>query len=101
MLIPLDASLLNSPGSGFFVTTSLFDEHEKSIGNKNKYLRCFIISINIILTYNALNLENEVIGYRNSLKLLNDLDNFRRYFPEKTLEFWNTWRGNFANNIGI
>ena len=47
------------------------------------------------------NLENEVIGYRNSLKLLNDLDNFRRYFPEKTLEFWNTWRGNFTNNIGI
>lgn len=47
------------------------------------------------------NLENEVIGYRNSLKLLNDLDNFRRYFPEKTLEFWNAWRGNFANNVGI
>ena len=47
------------------------------------------------------NLENEVIGYRNSLKLLNDLNNFRSYFPEKTLEFWNNWRGNFANNIGI
>ena len=30
MLIPLDASLLNKPGSGFFVTTSLLDEHEKS-----------------------------------------------------------------------
>ena len=47
------------------------------------------------------NLENEVIGYRNSLKLLNDLDNFRSYLPKDTLEFWNTWRGNFANNIGI
>jgi hypothetical protein len=47
------------------------------------------------------NLENEVIGYRNSLNLLNDLGNFRSYLPVKTLEFWRTWRGNFANNIGI
>jgi hypothetical protein len=49
MLIPLDASLLNKPGSGFFVATSLFEEHEKSISNKNKYFECFIISTNIIL----------------------------------------------------
>ena len=28
MLIPLDASLLNNPGSGFFVTTSLLDEQD-------------------------------------------------------------------------
>jgi hypothetical protein len=47
------------------------------------------------------NLENEVIGYRNSLNLLNDLGNFRSHLPVKTLEFWRTWRGNFANNIGI
>ena len=30
MLIPLDASLLNNPGSGFFVATSLLEEQEKS-----------------------------------------------------------------------
>ena len=30
MLIPLDASLLNNPGSGFFVATSLLEEHENS-----------------------------------------------------------------------
>ena len=31
MLIPLDASLLNNPGSGFYVTTSLLEEQEDNI----------------------------------------------------------------------
>jgi len=33
------------------------------------------------------NLENEVIGYRNTYKLLNDLPNYESYLPEKTKEF--------------
>ena len=41
------------------------------------------------------NLENEVIGYRNSLNLLNDLPNFTNYLPEDTLNFWNVWRDEF------
>jgi hypothetical protein len=41
------------------------------------------------------NLENEVIGYRNTYKLLNDLSNFRSYLPEKTLQFWDLYRKQF------
>lgn len=37
------------------------------------------------------NLENEVIGYRNTYKLLKDLSNFKNYLPEKTKEFWDEY----------
>lgn len=33
------------------------------------------------------NLENEVIGYRNTLSLLKNLSNFNNYLPEKTQEY--------------
>jgi hypothetical protein len=41
------------------------------------------------------NLENEVIGYRNTYKLLGDLDNFKNYLPEKAKEFWNIYKNQF------
>jgi hypothetical protein len=41
------------------------------------------------------NLENEVIGYRNTLKILNDLSNFETYLPEKAKTFWKTYRKQF------
>ena len=41
------------------------------------------------------NLENEIIGYRNTFKLLNDLKNFENYLPEKAKEFWNIYRNQF------
>ena len=41
------------------------------------------------------NLENEVIGYRNTFKLLNDLSNFESYLPEKAKEFWNVYKKQF------
>ena len=44
------------------------------------------------------NLENEVIGYRNTLNLLNDLDNFTNYLPEDTLKFWEVWRAQFLKD---
>jgi len=40
-------------------------------------------------------LENEVIGYRNTLKMLNDLSNFETYLPEKAKTFWKTYRKQF------
>jgi hypothetical protein len=33
------------------------------------------------------NLENEIVGYRNTLSLLNDLENYRNYLPEKSINF--------------
>jgi len=33
------------------------------------------------------NLENEIIGYRNTYKLLGDLKNFKNYLPEQTQKF--------------
>jgi hypothetical protein len=37
------------------------------------------------------NLENEVIGYRNTHKLLLNLSNFKEYLPEKTKKFWEVY----------
>ncbi len=33
------------------------------------------------------NLENEIFGYRTTLKLLEDISNWRKYLPEQTLRF--------------
>ena len=41
------------------------------------------------------NLENEIIGYRNTLKLINDLDNYYKYLPEATQKFWDVWQLQF------
>jgi hypothetical protein len=41
------------------------------------------------------NLENEVIGYRNTYKLLGDLENFESYLPENAKEFWNIYQTQF------
>ena len=41
------------------------------------------------------NLENEVIGYRNTYKLLNDLENYISFLPEKAQEFWNVYKKQF------
>jgi hypothetical protein len=41
------------------------------------------------------NLENEVIGYRNTYKLLGDLSNFENYLPERAKEFWNVYKKQF------
>lgn len=37
------------------------------------------------------NLENEVIGYRNTLNLINDLKNFTDYLPKASLKFWDVY----------
>jgi hypothetical protein len=41
------------------------------------------------------NLENEVIGYRNTYKLLNDLSNYENYLPKETKEFLKTYFNQF------
>ena len=41
------------------------------------------------------NLENEVIGYRNTYKLLNDLENYISFLPERAKEFWQVYRKQF------
>jgi hypothetical protein len=41
------------------------------------------------------NLEKEIIGYRNTLKLINDIDSFEKFLPEETLNFWNIYRKSF------
>lgn len=42
------------------------------------------------------NLENEIIGYRNTLNLINNLDNYENFLPEKTLEFYNLYKKQFV-----
>ena len=44
------------------------------------------------------NLENEIIGYRGTLKLLNDITNFDNYLPEKTKLFWDVWQAQFEQD---
>lgn len=42
------------------------------------------------------NLENEIIGYRNTLKLIQDLENYHSYLPEKTKEFFKVYQSCFG-----
>ena len=42
------------------------------------------------------NMENEIIGYRNTLNLLNYLESFELFLPEKTKQFWNIYRKQFS-----
>lgn len=41
------------------------------------------------------NLENEIIGYRNTFNLLQDLENFYNYLPEASQKFWDVYRKQF------
>jgi hypothetical protein len=41
------------------------------------------------------NLENEIIGYRNTLKLIKNLNNFEELLPKETLNFYNIYKKQF------
>jgi len=41
------------------------------------------------------NLENEIIGYRNTNNFLQNLNNFKNHLPKETLMFWETYIKNF------
>jgi hypothetical protein len=41
------------------------------------------------------NMMDEVIGYRNTLPLINDLENFKNYLPENVVKFWDVYREQF------
>ena len=47
------------------------------------------------------NLENEVIGYRGTLNLINDLDNYYDHLPEKTQKYWAVWRSQFEQDTEL
>lgn len=38
------------------------------------------------------NLEKEIIGYRNTLKLVQDLANYEKHLPEEAKKFWDIYR---------
>lgn len=42
------------------------------------------------------NLENEMFGYRNTFKLLDNLENYRRYLPKETLTFLEAYQDCFS-----
>lgn len=41
------------------------------------------------------NLEKEVIGYRNNLKLIQDLNNYENFLPEETRKFYEVYKKSF------
>jgi hypothetical protein len=41
------------------------------------------------------NLENEIIGYRNTKNFIDDIKAFEKYLPEQTVNFWNIYRQQF------
>jgi hypothetical protein len=43
------------------------------------------------------NLEKEIIGYRNTKNLINDLSNFESFLPAEALAFWKIYRSYFEN----
>ena len=42
------------------------------------------------------NLENEIIGYRGTLNLINDLENYYNHLPKATQKFWDVYRKQFT-----
>jgi hypothetical protein len=42
------------------------------------------------------NLENEVLGYRKTLDLVSDLENYQTFLPEATKEFWEVYQNHFT-----
>lgn len=44
------------------------------------------------------NLENEILGYRDTIKLVKDLGNFEKYLPEKTRYFYQAYKEFFVKN---
>lgn len=41
------------------------------------------------------NMENEIMGYRNTLNFIEKIEDFSSVLPEKAREFWNVYRGQF------
>ena len=41
------------------------------------------------------NLENEIIGYRGTLDLLNDLENYYNHLPKSAQNFWDVYIKSF------
>ena len=41
------------------------------------------------------NLEKEIIGYRNTLNLVNDLVNYEKFLPKESLHFYNIYKKQF------
>jgi acetyltransferase-like isoleucine patch superfamily enzyme len=41
------------------------------------------------------NLQNEVIGYRSTLNLINDLENYYNHLPKETQDFWDIYKKQF------
>lgn len=44
------------------------------------------------------NLENEIIGYRNTYNLLNNIQNWMSIVPSETVHYWKTYRSYFYEN---
>ncbi len=41
------------------------------------------------------NLEKEIMGYRNTLKMIQNLENFEQFLPDETKKFWKIYREKF------
>jgi hypothetical protein len=41
------------------------------------------------------NLEKEVIGYRHTLDFISDLDNYEKFLPKESIEFYEIYRRQF------
>lgn len=44
------------------------------------------------------NLEKEILGYRNTLTLVRDLEHYEKYLPKETAEFYRLYRNHFKKN---
>ena len=45
------------------------------------------------------NMMDEEIGYRDTLNLIRDLENFKNYLPENVVNFWEIYRKQFVKKI--
>ena len=45
----------------------------------------------------TIDLENEMLGYKHTLEIVNDLDHYQKYLPEKTNEFYELYKMYFTS----
>jgi hypothetical protein len=38
------------------------------------------------------NLQNEIIGYKSTLDIINDLENYEKYLPKEAIDFTNIYK---------
>ena len=71
----------------------IYCNQDSSSSPSDNLFECMFYALNTMNFYE--NLENEVIGYRGTLPLLEDLHNYRDLLPDKTVIYFDIYQKYF------